>query len=62
MLALFYKLALFYRKLEQKIEALIGEGGHCHDSKRWYYIESNSQTAPSGRVRKEADERTQGFE
>jgi len=50
------------RKLEKKIELLVGEGGHRQDSKRWYYIQSNDDTAPKGRERREADEKTDGFQ
>jgi len=33
------------RKLQKKIELLIGDAEHRHDSRRWYYIPVNERTA-----------------
>jgi len=38
------------RKLERKIELLVGEGGQRYDSKRWYYEPVNDRAAPAKRA------------
>jgi NADH dehydrogenase (ubiquinone) 1 beta subcomplex subunit 5 len=41
---------ILMRKLERKIELLVGEGGQRYDSKRWYYEPVNDRAAPAKRA------------
>jgi len=52
---------ILMRKLEKKIDLLVGEGAHRSDSKRWYYLPVNEKPAESGRAFEEDIERNQGF-
>jgi len=52
---------ILMRKLEKKIDLLVGEGAHRSDSKRWYYLPVNDKPAESGRAFEEDIEKNQGF-
>jgi len=41
------------RKLQKKIDLLIGDAEHRHDSRRWYYMPANERTALQNKADKE---------
>jgi len=41
------------RKLQKKIDLLIGDAEHRHDSRRWYYVPANERTALVNKADKE---------
>jgi len=54
------KEKILMRKLEKKIELLVGDAGQRHDSKRWYYMPVNERPALKGRAFEEDMEKSQG--
>lgn len=48
------------RKLEEKVELLIGEQGRF-DSKRWYYIQGGEHHVAVGREAQQVQEANEGF-
>jgi len=55
------KEKILMRKLEKKIDMLVGDYGKRHDSKRWYYLPSNINAPRAGRAHYDKDEADEGY-